>query len=137
MINLFFYDKERKDFTQPILFPDETETDEVLQKRFLFSFVISRFISDEMGLYNLTKELIIDIYENKYQDFENFFLKLLLKVKVIYYNFSFETLINIDKFDTTPAVYVALLTDFFSQDDFKTQFELNYKLAKGGVDNVC
>lgn len=136
MINLFFYDKERKDFTQPILFPDETETDDVLQKRFLFSFVISRFIFDEMGLCNLTKDIIIDIYENKYQDFENFFLKLLLKVKVIYYSFNLETLINIDKLDTIPTVYVSSFTDFFSQDDFKTQFELNYKLAIGGVDNV-
>ena len=136
MINLFFYDKERKDFTQPILFPDETETDEVLQKRFLFSFVISRFISDEMGLYNLTKELIIDIYENKYQDFENFFLKLLLNVKVIYYSFDFEDLLNNDELTDIPTVCLTDFSNFFSQDDFATQFELNYKLAKGGVDNV-
>ena len=136
MINLFFYDKERKDFTQPILFPDETETDEVLQKRFLFSFVISRFISDEMGLYNLTKELIIDIYENKYQDFENFFLKLLLKVKVIYYSLDFEDLLNNDTLTDIPTVSTSNFTDFFTENDFATQFELNYKLAKGGVDNV-
>lgn len=136
MINLFFYDKERKDFTQPILFPDETETDEVLQKRFLFSFVISRFVNDEMGLHNLTKDLIIDIFENKYQDFENFFLKLLLNVHVISYSFDFEEVINENKICSCSPVSKTNFVDFFDQDDFKTQFELNYKLAKGGVNNV-
>ena len=136
MYNLFFYDKTRKDFTQPVLFPSETETDEVLQKRFLFSFVISRFVNDELGLHNLTKELIVDIYENKYQDFENFFLKLLLNVKVIYYSLDFEDLLNNDKLTDIPTVSTSNFTDFFTENDFATQFELNYKLAKGGVDNV-
>ena len=136
MFNLFFYDKTRKDFTQPVLFPSDTETDEVLQKRFLFSFVISRFISDELGRYQLTKDLIVDIYENKYRDFENYFLKLLLNVKVIYYTLDFEDLLNNDKLTDIPTVSCSDFVDFFDQDDFKVQFELNYKLAKGGVDNV-
>lgn len=136
MINLFFYDKGRKDFTQPILFPNETETDEILQKRFLFSFVISRFVSDELGLTNLTKELIIHIFENKYQDFENYFLKLLLSVKVIYYDLDFETLLNENNILDSRMVNIADFCNFFNQDDFKTQFELNYNLAKGGVANV-